>query len=59
MPTGGVSATADNLRGWFAAGVFAVGMGSKLVPKDLVAAGDWAGLTKLAGEAVSTLSDIR
>jgi len=30
MPTGGVEAEESSIKGWFAAGVFAVGMGSKL-----------------------------
>ncbi len=36
MPTGGVDVTEENLRGWFKAGVCAVGMGSKLIRKDLL-----------------------
>ena len=35
MPTGGVSPTEENLKGWFDAGVTCVGMGSKLISKDL------------------------
>lgn len=31
MPTGGVDASEQNIREWFDAGVFAVGMGSKLI----------------------------
>jgi len=41
MVTGGVEPSAENLSAWFKAGVFCVGMGSKLFPKDRVAAGDW------------------
>lgn len=37
MPTGGVQTNEDNLRSWFDAGADAVGMGSKLIQKDLVA----------------------
>lgn len=37
MPTGGVAPTEENLRGWFEAGVTCVGMGSKLIAKDLIA----------------------
>ena len=59
MPTGGVAATAQNLGAWFEAGVFAVGMGSKLVPADAVAGSDWGRLTSLAEQAVATLSDVR
>lgn len=42
MVTGGVEPTEENLRTWFEAGVYCVGMGSKLFPKDRVAAQDWA-----------------
>ena len=33
MVTGGVEPTEDNLNAWFKAGVYCVGMGSKLFPK--------------------------
>jgi 2-dehydro-3-deoxyphosphogluconate aldolase / (4S)-4-hydroxy-2-oxoglutarate aldolase len=36
MPTGGVDLTMDNLNGWFKAGVCAVGMGSKLITKEIL-----------------------
>ncbi|WP_426670240.1 bifunctional 4-hydroxy-2-oxoglutarate aldolase/2-dehydro-3-deoxy-phosphogluconate aldolase [Mucilaginibacter sp. McL0603] len=36
MPTGGVDLTLDNLNGWFKAGVCAVGMGSKLITKEIL-----------------------
>jgi 2-dehydro-3-deoxyphosphogluconate aldolase/(4S)-4-hydroxy-2-oxoglutarate aldolase len=36
MPTGGVSLDKENLEGWFKAGVCAVGMGSKLISKQLL-----------------------
>jgi len=36
MPTGGVSPTEDNLKAWFGAGVHCVGMGSKLITKELL-----------------------
>lgn len=41
MVTGGVSPDEENLTKWFKAGVFCVGMGSKLFPKDRVEAQDW------------------
>lgn len=41
MVTGGVEPTEENLSAWFKAGVYCVGMGSKLFPKDVVAAGNW------------------
>ncbi|MEO6253917.1 MAG: bifunctional 4-hydroxy-2-oxoglutarate aldolase/2-dehydro-3-deoxy-phosphogluconate aldolase [Ferruginibacter sp.] len=35
MPTGGVDTTKENIEGWFNAGVCAVGMGSKLISKEV------------------------
>jgi 2-dehydro-3-deoxyphosphogluconate aldolase/(4S)-4-hydroxy-2-oxoglutarate aldolase len=45
MPTGGVDASEASLTEWFKAGVACVGMGSRLVRKDWVAAGDWQAIT--------------
>ena len=45
MVTGGVSPDAENLTKWFKAGVFCVGMGSKLFPKDRIEAQDWKYIT--------------
>lgn len=36
MPTGGVTQESDNLKQWFDSGVFAVGLGSQLITKELV-----------------------
>jgi len=36
MPTGGVSPDRENLKGWFDAGVTCVGMGSKLITKEII-----------------------
>ena len=36
MPTGGVEVTEENMKGWFNAGVCAVGMGSKLITKAIM-----------------------
>ncbi|WPO81646.1 bifunctional 4-hydroxy-2-oxoglutarate aldolase/2-dehydro-3-deoxy-phosphogluconate aldolase [Chryseobacterium sp. JJR-5R] len=44
MPTGGVDTTKESIESWFKAGVSAVGMGSKLVSKDLMAAKDYAAI---------------
>ncbi len=53
MVTGGVEPTSDNLSAWFKAGVFAVGMGSKLFPKEVIAAADWSTITLRCREALS------
>jgi len=36
MPTGGVSPTDESIKEWFEAGVTCVGMGSKLISKDVI-----------------------
>ena len=36
MPTGGVELNKENINGWFKAGVCAVGMGSKLITKQIL-----------------------
>ncbi|MCD6518899.1 MAG: bifunctional 4-hydroxy-2-oxoglutarate aldolase/2-dehydro-3-deoxy-phosphogluconate aldolase [Anaerolineae bacterium] len=59
MPTGGVSPTWENLKAWFDAGVTCVGMGSRLVRKDLVEAEDWAGITALTAQALSYIRKAR
>ena len=47
MCTGAVEPTEENLKAWAASGVTAVGMGSKLFPKEGVASGDWAAISEL------------
>ena len=37
MPSGGVEPTKENLKAWFDAGVICVGMGSKLIDKEMIA----------------------
>lgn len=45
MVTGGVEPKEENLREWFKAGVYCVGMGSKLFPKERIEACDWQYIT--------------
>jgi 2-dehydro-3-deoxyphosphogluconate aldolase/(4S)-4-hydroxy-2-oxoglutarate aldolase len=59
MPTGGVDITNESLTDWFAAGVPCVGIGSKLVSKDLVESGDWATLEQRTADVISTISGLR
>ena len=56
MVTGGVEPTAENLKAWKDAGVFCVGMGSKLFPKDKVAAGDWSYVIEKCRESIQILT---
>lgn len=53
MPTGGV--TADNLNTYLAYKKIVCCGGSWIVPPALLAAGDWAGITKLCREAIDKM----
>lgn len=59
MVTGGVEPTEENLSAWFAAGVYCVGMGSKLFPKDKVAARDWDYVTRKCKESLEIIRNIK
>lgn len=59
LVTGGVEATADNLKSWFAAGVTGVGMGSKVLTKELIAAGDYPALTQKMKEALELAKAVK
>ena len=59
MVTGGVKPTRENLEGWFKAGVFCVGMGSNLFPKDVIAAGEWSKISDLCREALEIVKKVR
>ncbi len=52
MPTGGVEPTVENLREWFEAGVFCVGIGSNLITKEIVQEKNWKGLAERVAGAV-------
>jgi 2-dehydro-3-deoxyphosphogluconate aldolase/(4S)-4-hydroxy-2-oxoglutarate aldolase len=59
MPTGGVDSTEASLRAWFEAGVTCVGMGSNLITKDLLKAGDYAGITAKVRTTIEIIRGIR
>ena len=59
MPTGGVEPTAESLRRWFAAGIACAGIGSRLITGELVAARDYAGITRKVRETVELIRGIR
>ncbi len=59
MPTGGVEAEEASLRPWFEAGIVACGIGSNLISKSLLEAGDYAGLEARVRETVETIRRIR
>jgi 2-dehydro-3-deoxyphosphogluconate aldolase/(4S)-4-hydroxy-2-oxoglutarate aldolase len=58
MPTGGVSPTEENLKGWFEAGVTCVGMGSQLFPKEVLAAKNYKYITDKCAEALNIISTL-
>jgi 2-dehydro-3-deoxyphosphogluconate aldolase/(4S)-4-hydroxy-2-oxoglutarate aldolase len=59
MPTGGVEPTEENLSAWFNAGAYCVGMGSKLITKDLLNSGNFEKLTEDVNKALATIQRIR
>lgn len=59
MPTGGVSIEEANLRAWFDAGVTCVGMGSKLISKEVLEQKDFEGLEKKVTDTLKLIEKIR
>lgn len=59
MPTGGVSTDRDNIRGWFEAGVTAVGMGSQMVSTDIVRNENWTELSRRIGETLEFIRSLK
>lgn len=59
MVTGGVAPTKENLTAWVKAGVYCVGMGSKLFPKEEVAVGNWQYITDKCKEALGYIAEAR
>jgi 2-dehydro-3-deoxyphosphogluconate aldolase/(4S)-4-hydroxy-2-oxoglutarate aldolase len=59
MPTGGVSPTEENLKGWFDAGVTCVGMGSKLMAKQTDGSFDYAKIEQQTKNTLQIISDLR
>ena len=59
MPTGGVSPTKDNLKGWFDAGVTCVGMGSKLILNQIVENGAYMQLEKNVRSTIEMIQKIK
>lgn len=59
MVTGAVSPDEENLTAWIRSGVLCVGMGSKLFPKDVIAAGNWQAITDKCREALGYIAKAR
>ncbi len=59
MPTGGVDLNKENIEGWFRAGVCAVGMGSKLISKELLEQKEYAKIEALTKQAMDIVKSMR
>ena len=59
MPTGGVEPTEENLSAWFNAGVHCVGMGSKLITKDILLEGNYALLEQRVKDGLAIVNKLR
>ena len=59
MPSGGVSPTEENLKEWFNAGAFCVGMGSQLISKEIIKNKDFQKLEQLSRESLEIIQKLR
>lgn len=59
MPTGGVSPTRESIREWIQAGAACLGIGSKLISKELVDRKDWGGLTEKVQDCLALIKEAR
>jgi 2-dehydro-3-deoxyphosphogluconate aldolase / (4S)-4-hydroxy-2-oxoglutarate aldolase len=57
--TGGVDATEESITAWFKAGVVGIGMGSKLISKEILQKEDYEGLKAKTREVLSIIRKIR
>jgi len=59
MPTGGVDATRESLSAWFKAGVWCVGMGSKLITKEMIKNKDYAAVEDNTRKVLEIIAGIK
>ncbi len=59
MPTGGVETTKESIEKWFKAGVACVGIGSNLITKELVAAGDFDAISRKTAQVLGWINETR
>ena len=59
MPTGGVQATEESVTAWIKAGCACLGMGSDLIKKDLVAAGDFEAIAERVSKVIGWVQRAR
>jgi 2-dehydro-3-deoxyphosphogluconate aldolase/(4S)-4-hydroxy-2-oxoglutarate aldolase len=55
MPTGGVDASEESISSWIKAGVACLGMGSKLLPPEVIASGDYAQITNKVKDVIELI----
>jgi 2-dehydro-3-deoxyphosphogluconate aldolase/(4S)-4-hydroxy-2-oxoglutarate aldolase len=59
MPTGGVDLNKENISEWLKSGVCAVGMGSKLISKQLLEEKNYQKIEELTRQAIDILKSLR
>ena len=59
MVTGGVEASKENIAAWFQAGAAAVGLGSKLISKEILATKDYQQISKKAKELIDIVQSLK
>ena len=59
MPTGGVDTSEENLTSWFQAGAVCVGMGSKLISRDIIENRSYGVLQERVANVIKTIRQIR
>jgi 2-dehydro-3-deoxyphosphogluconate aldolase/(4S)-4-hydroxy-2-oxoglutarate aldolase len=59
MPTTGVEPTQECIKAWFTAGVAAVGIGTLLVRKEWIEAGNWSAITALTAQVLGWIRAAR
>ena len=59
MPSGGVSPTQENLKEWFDAGAFCVGMGSQLITRDMIKNSDYKKLEETARASMDIIKKLK
>ena len=59
MVTGGVQPTKESIDEWFGAGVYAVGLGSNLFPKEVLAEGNYNWIQQKVAESIELVKEFR
>jgi len=59
MPTGGIRPAEADVRAWLEAGAAALGMGSELIRREWVEAGDWTAITNTVRQVLGWIRDFR